>query len=171
MPQRDGLMPWRSALANAALALECAGVRPRDARRQAEPLFDRFGLGGFEGARPSELSGGMRQRVALARTFLVGRPLVLLDEPFASLDAITRGSLQEWLADALGAEPRTVVLVTHDVQEAIYLADRVAVLSPRPGRIVAQIDVPLERPRPRRRTITSREFAALEERALEALEC
>jgi NitT/TauT family transport system ATP-binding protein len=171
MPQRDALLPWRSALANAALALECAGVRRREARAAARPLFERFGLEGFEDARPAELSGGMRQRVALARTFLIGRPLLLLDEPFASLDAITRGSLQEWLAGALRAEPRTVVLVTHDVQEAIYLADRVAVLSPRPGRIVAELDVPIPRPRPRRQTVTSRGFAELEERALEALEC
>jgi ABC-type nitrate/sulfonate/bicarbonate transport system ATPase subunit len=169
MPQRDLLLPWRSALANAALALECSGVRKAEARRRAQPLFERFGLGGFERARPSELSGGMRQRVALARTFLSGRPLLLLDEPFASLDQITRASLQEWLAEALSAEPRTAVLVTHDVQEALYLADRVAVLSPRPGRIVDEIAVPIARPRPRRATVTSREFAALEERALEAL--
>src|SRR5436190_1889403 len=170
MPQRDSLLPWRTALANAALALECAGVRKREAREAARPLFERFGLGGFEDTRPQGLSGGMRQRVALARTFLAGRELLLLDEPFASLDQITRGSLQEWLAEALRDEPRTVVLVTHDVQEAFYLADRVAILSPRPGRIVAQIEVPIERPRPRRETITSRDFAALEALALEALE-
>jgi NitT/TauT family transport system ATP-binding protein len=170
MPQRDLLLPWRTALANAALALECAGFRKADARREAQPLFARFGLAGFEGARPHELSGGMRQRVALARTFLAGRPLVLLDEPFASLDQITRGALQEWLADALREEPRTVVLVTHDVQEALYLADRVAILSPRPGRVVAEIEVPIRRPRPRRATITSREFAALEGQALATLE-
>jgi NitT/TauT family transport system ATP-binding protein len=169
MPQRDLLLPWRSALANAALALECAGVRKGDARVRAQPLFERFGLAGFERARPAELSGGMRQRVALARTFLSGRRLLLLDEPFASLDQITRGSLQAWLAEALGDEPRTVVLVTHDVQEALYLADRVAVLSPRPGRVVDEIAVLIERPRPRRATITSPQFAALEERALEAL--
>ena len=170
MPQRDLLVPWRTALDNAGLALECAGLRKAEARRQAQPLFERFGLAGFEGARPYELSGGMRQRVALVRTFLSGRPLLLLDEPFASLDQITRGSLQEWLAEALLGEQRTVVLVTHDVQEALYLADRVAVMSPRPGRIVAEIEVPFERPRPRRATITSPEFAALEARALEALE-
>jgi ABC-type nitrate/sulfonate/bicarbonate transport system ATPase subunit len=170
MPQRDLLLPWRTALANAALALECAGMRKADARREAQPLFERFGLGGFEGARPHELSGGMRQRVALARTFLSGRPLVLLDEPFASLDQITRGSLQEWLAATLVSEPRTVVLVTHDVQEALYLADRVAIMSPRPGHIVAEIDVAITRPRDRRATITSREFSILEERALELLE-
>ncbi|MEA2141885.1 MAG: hypothetical protein QOI64_315 [Solirubrobacteraceae bacterium] len=170
MPQRDSLLPWRSALGNAALALECAGMRPREARERAQPLFERFGLAGFEGARPAELSGGMRQRVALVRTFLSGRRLLLLDEPFASLDAITRGSLQEWLAEALRAEPRTVVLVTHDVQEAIYLADRVAVMSPRPGRVVAEIPVRIQRPRQRRQTITRAPFTALEERALEALE-
>ena len=169
MPQRDLLLPWRSALANAALALECSGVRPREARTRARPLFERFGLTGFEAARAWELSGGMRQRVALARTFLSGRGLLLLDEPFASLDAITRGSLQEWLADTLRAEPRTVVLVTHDVQEALYLADRVVVLSPRPGHVVAELAVPLARPRPRRQTVTSPEFTALEARALEAL--
>ena len=170
MPQRDLLLPWRSALANAALALECAGFGKADARRAAQPLFERFGLNGFERARPHELSGGMRQRVALARTFLAGRPLLLLDEPFASLDQITRGSLQEWLAEALSGEPRTVVLVTHDVQEAIYLADRVAIMSPRPGRIVAEIEVPIERPRPRRETITSPNFGHLERLALDALE-
>src|SRR3954470_676280 len=170
MPQRDLLLPWRSALANAALALECAGVRKAEARRQAQPLFERFGLSGFEQARPAALSGGMRQRVALARTFLSGRPFVLLDEPFASLDQITRGAMQEWLAEALRSEPRTVVLVTHDVQEALYLADRVAIMSPRPGRIVMELKVPIERPRPRRATITSREFAQLERLALDALE-
>jgi NitT/TauT family transport system ATP-binding protein len=169
MPQRDLLLPWRTALANAALALECAGVRPRDAREAAHPLFERFGLEGFEDALPAELSGGMRQRVALARTFLSGRPLLLLDEPFAALDQITRASLQEWLADALRAEPRTVVLVTHDVQEALYLADRVAVMSARPGRIVDEIGVEIPRPRARRATVTSGEFVRLEERALEAL--
>ena len=169
MPQRDLLLPWRTALANAALALECAGVGKDEARGAARPLFERFGLSGFERSRPYELSGGMRQRVAFARTFLAGRPLLLLDEPFASLDQITRGSLQEWLAEALREDPRTVVLVTHDVQEAIYLSDRVAIMSPRPGRVVTTLDVGLERPRPRRRTVTTPEFAALKEQALEAL--
>jgi NitT/TauT family transport system ATP-binding protein len=170
MPQRDLLLPWRSALANAALALECAGFRKSDAARAARPLVERVGLGGVERALAHEVSGGMRQRVALARTFLSGRPLVLLDEPFASLDQITRGSLQEWLADALRKDPRTVVLVTHDVQEAIYLADRVAIMSPRPGRIVMELKVPIARPRPRRQTVTSADFAHLEGLALDALE-
>jgi ABC-type nitrate/sulfonate/bicarbonate transport system ATPase subunit len=165
MPQRDLLLPWRTALANAALALECQGVPRSEARRRAAPLFERFGLAEFEQARPAELSGGMRQRVAFLRTLLPGRELLLLDEPFGALDSITRASMQRWLADALDQEPRTVLLVTHDVEEAVFLADRVAVLSPRPGRVVAEIEVELERPR----DVTSGEFGAVKRRALEAL--
>ncbi|MFL5826312.1 MAG: ABC transporter ATP-binding protein [Thermoleophilaceae bacterium] len=171
MPQRDLLLPWRDGLGNAALALEVQGVSRRDARRRAAPLFERFGLAEFEQSPPSELSGGMRQRVAFLRTLLSGRPVLLLDEPFAALDSLTRGAMQEWLAEALATEPRTVVLVTHDVEEAIYLGDRVAVLSPRPGRVVAEIAVPLPRPRGRRRdAIADPAFAELRHRALEALE-
>jgi ABC-type nitrate/sulfonate/bicarbonate transport system ATPase subunit len=170
MPQRDLLLPWRDALGNAALALEAQGIRSRAAREQAAPLFDRFGLGEFEAAYPAELSGGMRQRVAFIRTLLPGRPVLLLDEPFAALDAITRAEMQQWLADALAAEPRTVVLVTHDVEEALFLADRVAVLSPRPGRVVAQLDVPLSRPRNRRSAVTDPALAQLRAQALAALD-
>jgi ABC-type nitrate/sulfonate/bicarbonate transport system ATPase subunit len=166
MPQRDLLLPWRDALGNAALALECQGVRRREARRRAEPLFDRFGLAEFERSRPAELSGGMRQRVAFLRTLLPGRPVLLLDEPFGALDAITRASMQQWLAGALLAEPRTVLLVTHDVEEAVYLADRVAVMSPRPGRITVTLHVPL--PRPRR--LTDARLVELRATAMEALE-
>jgi NitT/TauT family transport system ATP-binding protein len=169
MPQSDLLLPWRDALGNAGLALECAGASKGEARRAAAPLFERFGLGEFERAYPRELSGGMRQRVAFLRTLLAGRPALLLDEPFGALDSITRAQMQEWLAGALEAEPRTLVLVTHDVEEALFLADRVAVMSPRPGRIVAEIEVPFERPRPRRATVTSPEFAELREQAMEAL--
>jgi len=169
MPQRDLLLPWRDALGNAALALECQGVRAAEARRRAEPLFERFGLAEFEEAEPAELSGGMRQRVAFLRTLLAGRPVLLLDEPFASLDAITRAEMQQWLAGALLDEPRTVVLVTHDVEEALYLSDRVVVLSPRPGHVVAELTVDMPRPRARRETVTSPQFAELRESALEAL--
>jgi len=163
MPQRDLLLPWLSALDNAALALRARGTPAQSARAAARPLFARFGLEGFERARPAELSGGMRQRVAFLRTLLAGKPVLALDEPFASLDALTRGQMQSWLAGALAEEPRTVVLVTHDVEEAALLADRVLVLSPRPGRVVA--DLPVHAPRPRRRTdpalLELRERAAL----------
>jgi ABC-type nitrate/sulfonate/bicarbonate transport system ATPase subunit len=165
MPQRDLLLPWRDALGNAALALECQGVRRGEARRRAAPLFERFGLAKFERVNPSELSGGMRQRVAFLRTLLPGRPVLLLDEPFGALDSITRAAMQEWLVEALVQEPRTVLLVTHDVDEALFLADRVAVLSPRPGRVVAQLDVRLPRPR----TTTDSAFVELKRETLEAL--
>src|SRR5436190_6531506 len=169
MPQRDLLLPWRDALGNAALALECEGVRRSEARRRAAPLFERFGLAEFERARPTDLSGGMRQRVAFLRTLLAGRPILLLDEPFGALDSLTRAGMQEWLADALDKEPRTVLLVTHDVQEALFLADRVAVLSARPGRVVAELEVDLERPRVRRALVADPAFVRLERSALEAL--
>ena len=116
MPQRDCLLPWRTALDNAALALENAGLPRREARRRAAPLFERFGLEGAEQLRPAKLSGGMRQRVAFLRTLLADKQVLLLDEPFGALDAITRAELQEWLAEALTEEPRTVLLVTHDVE-------------------------------------------------------
>jgi ABC-type nitrate/sulfonate/bicarbonate transport system ATPase subunit len=170
MPQRDLLLPWRDALGNAALALECQGVARAEARRQAAPLFERFGLAEFERSRPAALSGGMRQRVAFLRTLLPGRPVLLLDEPFGALDSITRGAMQEWLAEALVHEPRTVLLVTHDVQEALLLADRVVILSPRPGRVVAELTVALPRPRLRRELVADPAFGRLEQAALEALE-
>jgi ABC-type nitrate/sulfonate/bicarbonate transport system ATPase subunit len=166
MPQRDGLLPWLSALDNAALALRVGDVAKAEARAAAHQHFAAFGLEGFERARPRELSGGMRQRVAFLRTLLAGRPLLCLDEPFGALDALTRGQMQRWLAEALIREPRTVLLVTHDVEEAVLLADRIVLLSPRPGRVIVTLDVPLARPRHR----TDAEVVALRERALETLE-
>ncbi len=165
MPQRDLLLPWLSAIDNASLALRVAGRSRAQARATAQPLFAELGLRGFEQARPSELSGGMRQRVAFLRTLLAGKPLLCLDEPFGALDAITRQEVQSWLADALAKEPRTVVFVTHDVEEAIVLADRVCILSPRPGRVLAELEVTLPRPRSR----TDAAVVALRERAIAAL--
>jgi ABC-type nitrate/sulfonate/bicarbonate transport system ATPase subunit len=165
MPQRDLLLPWLTAVDNAALALRIKGLARGQARAQAQPWFDRFGLGGFERSLPNELSGGMRQRVSFLRTLLCGKPVLAMDEPFASLDAITRAEMQEWLARMLESEPRTVMLVTHDVEEAVLLGDRVVVLSPRPGRVVA--DIAITGPRPRRRTDPA--IVALRAQALEAL--
>jgi ABC-type nitrate/sulfonate/bicarbonate transport system ATPase subunit len=169
MPQRDLLLPWLSAIDNAALAPRNQGASRRQARAAAHPLFERFGLAGFERSRPDELSGGMRQRVAFLRTLLAGKPVLLLDEPFASLDAITRAEMQEWLAGALASEARTVVLVSHDVEEALYLCDRVAVLTPRPASVAAELAAPAPRTRPRDEVVTAPEFVAARERALRAM--
>jgi ABC-type nitrate/sulfonate/bicarbonate transport system ATPase subunit len=165
MPQRDLLLPWLNALDNASLALRIAGAPRARARARARALFAELGLAGFEQARPHELSGGMRQRVAFLRTLLSEKPVLCLDEPFGALDAITRAEMQGWLARALEREPRTVVLVTHDVEEAVLLADRVIVMCARPGRVVAELEVALDRPRTR----TDIEVLALRERALIAL--
>jgi len=165
MPQRDLLLPWLDALDNTSLALRIAGASRAQARERARAMFAELGLEGFETARAGELSGGMRQRVAFLRTLLSGKPLLCLDEPFGALDAITRAEMQEWLAGALVREPRTVLLVTHDVEEAALLADTVVVLSPRPGRVRATLEI--SRPRPRRRS--DEEVLALRARALELL--
>ena len=169
MPQQDLLLPWYSAVDNAALALRNAGMGRDEARAQVAALFPRFGLAGFESAWPAELSGGMRQRVAFLRTLVAGKPVLLLDEPFASLDAITRAGMQEWLGGALAAEPRTVVLVTHDVEEALYLCDRVAILSARPGRVIGGVAAPGQRRGSRDEDVTRPEFLEEREEALRLL--
>jgi ABC-type nitrate/sulfonate/bicarbonate transport system ATPase subunit len=165
MPQRDLLLPWLGAIDNAALSLRVRGTDRKTARATAAPWLERFGLAGFEETRPAALSGGMRQRVSFLRTLLAGKPVLALDEPFAALDAITRAEMQGWLGHVLEDEPRTVVLVTHDVEEACVLADRVVVMSPRPGHAVADIEVP--GPRPRRRTDS--QVVQLRERILHEL--
>jgi NitT/TauT family transport system ATP-binding protein len=165
MPQRDLLLPWLGATDNAALALRARGVSKQEARERVAPWLKRFGLTEFQDTRPAQLSGGMRQRISFLRTLLAGKPVLALDEPFASLDAITRAEMQGWLGHVLEEEPRTVVFVTHDVEEAVVLADRVVVMSPRPGRAVAVIEVDL--PRPRRPTDLA--VVDLRERALKAL--
>jgi len=169
MPQSDQLLPWYSALDNATLGLRNRGLRKAEAREQAATLFERFGLAGFEHTAPAELSGGMRQRVAFLRTLVPGKPVLALDEPFAALDAITRAEMQEWLASALGADPRTVVLVTHDVEEALYLSDRVVVLSARPARVVAELRPPSPRAPDRDTAVTDPRFVEIREQALHAL--
>jgi ABC-type nitrate/sulfonate/bicarbonate transport system ATPase subunit len=170
MPQRDLLLPWLSALDNAGLALRIAGVTRQEARARAGEHFERLGLSGFERTRPDELSGGMRQRVAFLRTLMAGRPALLLDEPFASLDAITRAEMQSWLAGVLGPDKHTVLLVTHDVEEALYLSDRVLVLSSRPAIAADQIEIPHPRLSDRAAAVTSAKFAELKGRALRSLE-
>jgi ABC-type nitrate/sulfonate/bicarbonate transport system ATPase subunit len=159
MQQRDLLLPWRTTIGNAALGLEASGTPRAVARRQASEHLWRFGLEGFGDAFPAQLSGGMRQRAAFLRTILPQKELVLLDEPFGALDALTRSELQTWLAGIWEQERASVLMVTHDVEEAVFLADRVLVLSPRPGRIKRELTVSLPRPR-NRAMIASPEFIA-----------
>jgi len=165
MPQRDALLPWCNAIDNACLALRARGMSKTRARAVAAPWLERFGLREFQDSRAAQLSGGMRQRVSFLRSLLAGKPVLALDEPFATLDAITRLQMQGWLSHVLASERRTVVLVTHDVEEAVVLADRLVVMSPRPGRAVAELEIAL--PRPRRRTDAA--LVALREQALQAL--
>jgi len=149
MPQSDTLLPWRTALGNALVPAEIDGRSRREALREAHALFVRFGLAGFEGLYPVELSGGMRQRLALIRTFLAHRGLLVLDEPLGALDALTRSRLQDWLETVWRDTGKTVVLVTHDVEEALLLSDRVVLLSARPARVRRVIEVTMSRPRAR----------------------
>ena len=171
MPQRDLLLPWRTALDNAMIALQNRGVSRNDARAKTRPYFEHFGLAQFEDVRPAQLSGGMRQRVSFLRTLMAEKDVLLLDEPFGALDSITRGQMQEWLLRALSDVPRTVLLVTHDVEEALVLSRTVVVMSARPGRVVKVIESHLQTAgRSRREIVTSPEFVSLKEAALEALE-
>ena len=147
MPQRDALMPWRSVIDNAILGLEVHGMRRRQARAIAAPLFERFGLAGFENHYPAALSGGMRQRAALLRTVIQRQDMLLLDEPFGALDALTRTQMQEWLQGMWTDHRWTALLITHDVREAVFLSDRIYVLSARPAAVVREFEVPLARPR------------------------
>lgn len=147
MPQRDLLLPWRTVIENVIIGPELDGVAKQDARRRARDMLPLFGLEGFEDAYPSTLSGGMRQRAALLRTFLCDRNVILLDEPFGALDALTRRALQRWLLDIWQQFGQTILFITHDVEEAVFLGDRVIVLGPRPARVIAEMPVPLARPR------------------------
>ncbi|MFC2077648.1 ABC transporter ATP-binding protein [Candidatus Bipolaricaulota bacterium] len=149
LPQQDTLLPWRRALGNAVLAAEITGLPQTKALQEARELFARFGLAEAERLYPWELSGGMRQRVAVIRTYLAHRDILLLDEPLGALDPLTRTTLQTWLLGVWRELGKTVLLVTHDVEEALLLSDRVLVLTPRPAQIQTTIDTTLPRPRSR----------------------
>jgi len=153
MPQRDLLLPWRTVIDNAIIPQELAGLPREQARSRARELLSPFGLKDFGNAYPAALSGGMRQRAALLRTVLAESDILLLDEPFGALDALTRRELQDWLLEMWGQFDQTVLFVTHDVEEALYLGDRVIVLSARPGRVREAL--PVELPRPRRRAMVA----------------
>lgn len=165
MLQKDLLLPWRTVLDNIILGLEIRGAPVQEARAYALPYLHRYGLGGFEHAYPAALSGGMRQRAALLRTLLFDGEIVLLDEPFGALDAHTRSRMQEWLLQIWQDFRKTVIFITHDVDEAIYLSDVIHVMVARPGRIVETLQVALPRPRPRSIMLTP-EFNVAKARCL-----
>ncbi len=169
MPQKDLLMPWRTVLENVALPLELRGVPKTEREAQAARYFEEFGLAGFERAWPDTLSGGMRQRAALLRTFLCEGGVYLMDEPFAALDALTRQRMREWLQDIWSRHQKAVIFVTHDIEEAVFLSDRVCVLSERPATVAETVDVPLPRPRARE-IVEAPEFLALRHAVRAALE-
>src|SRR4029078_8117603 len=168
MLQKDLLLPWRTVLDNVILGMEIQGKPLREARERALPLLKKYGLGGFENFYPNSLSGGMRQRAALLRTLLFDTDVILLDEPFGALDAQTKLQMQEWLMQLWSDFRKTVVFVTHDVDEAIYLSDEIHVMGTRPGRILETILVPLAPPRARPAALTP-EFIAIKDRCLKLL--
>jgi ABC-type nitrate/sulfonate/bicarbonate transport system ATPase subunit len=166
MPQHDALMPWRTVIDNTALGLEVQGMSRKAARGKVAPLFGEFGLAGFEHKYPAQLSGGMRQRAALLRTVVQDRAMLLLDEPFGALDALTRTGMQRWLQTMWDRHRWTVLLITHDVREAVFLSDRIYVLSGRPARVLREIAIPLPHPR---KDLASAEATAIEADILDTL--
>jgi NitT/TauT family transport system ATP-binding protein len=166
--QKANLMPWRTVIRNVTLPLEVKGLKAEVARQQARELLKLVGLEEFEDAYPHELSGGMEQRVAIARALVHDPSILLLDEPFGSLDALTRENMNLELLRIWQARRKTVVMVTHSIQEALFLADRILVMSSRPGRIKAAVAVPLPRPR-RLEMLYSAEFGALSRRVRQAI--
>jgi ABC-type nitrate/sulfonate/bicarbonate transport system ATPase subunit len=168
MLQKDLLLAWRTVLDNVILGMEIQGKPRREARQRALPLLQKYGLAGFEYLYPDVLSGGMRQRAALLRTLLIDSDVILLDEPFGALDAQTRSQMQEWLLQLWTDFRKTVVFVTHDVDEAIYLSDEIHVMATRPGRVLETIHVNLPRPRPCN-VVLSPVFVAVKESCLTLL--
>ncbi|MFT3945260.1 MAG: ABC transporter ATP-binding protein [Ancrocorticia sp.] len=147
MPQRDVLLPWRTILDNAGIGLEVAGMPRAEARERVRALVEQFGLAGTEMQYPRQLSGGMRQRVSFLRTVVQDRPILLLDEPFGALDAITRDELQRWLLGIWAENSWSILLITHDIREAVRLADRVLVLPSMPGPLIDGVEVSRDIPR------------------------
>lgn len=168
MPQKDCLLPWRRVLDNAALGLELQGVPRREAHARVRELLPSFGLAGTEAKYPHELSGGMRQRVSFLRTAVCGADLLLLDEPFSALDAMTRVGMQEWLLGVWERHRSAVVFITHDVDEALLLSDRVLVATEAPIRRLHDVRVDLPRPRSYRATLGDA-FATRKRQVLELL--
>ncbi|MBJ8016842.1 ABC transporter ATP-binding protein [Bacillus cereus group sp. N34] len=169
MPQKDMLLPWRTIIENAALPLECQGVQKKEAQVKAKELLHKFGLQGYEKKYPKNLSGGMRQRVSFIRTLLTGGEILLLDEPFSALDALTKASLQEWLFEQWKEWEKTILFITHDVEEALFLSNRILVVENQPIATLTERIVPLDRNRTRK-DLYKPEVLALKEELLSMLQ-
>ncbi|PRD09324.1 ABC transporter ATP-binding protein [Bacillus sp. MYb56] len=169
MPQKDMLLPWRTIIENAALPLECQGVQKKEAQVKAKELLHKFGLQGYEKKYPKDLSGGMRQRVSFIRTLLTGGEILLLDEPFSALDALTKASLQEWLFEQWKEWEKTILFITHDVEEALFLSNRILVVENQPIATLTERIVPLDRNRTRK-DLYKPEVLALKEELLSMLQ-
>ncbi|PGM87600.1 ABC transporter ATP-binding protein [Bacillus cereus] len=169
MPQKDMLLPWRTIIENAALPLECQGVQKKEAQVKAKELLHKFGLQGYEAKYPKDLSGGMRQRVSFIRTLLTGGEILLLDEPFSALDALTKASLQEWLFEQWKEWGKTILFITHDVEEALFLSNRILVVEQQPITTLTERIVPLDRNRTRK-DLYKPEVLALKDELLSMLQ-
>lgn len=169
MPQKDMLLPWRTIIENAALPLECQGVQKKEAQIKAKELLHKFGLQGYEAKYPKDLSGGMRQRVSFIRTLLTGGEILLLDEPFSALDALTKASLQEWLFEQWKEWEKTILFITHDVEEALFLSNRILVVEQQPITTLTDRVVPLDRNRTRK-DLYKPEVLALKDELLSMLQ-
>ncbi|MFD5260703.1 ABC transporter ATP-binding protein [Bacillus wiedmannii] len=169
MPQKDMLLPWRTIIENAALPLECQGVQKKEAQIKAKELLHKFGLQGYETKYPKDLSGGMRQRVSFIRTLLTGGEILLLDEPFSALDALTKASLQEWLFEQWKEWEKTILFITHDVEEALFLSHRILVVEQQPITTLTERVVPLDRNRTRK-DLYKPEVLALKDELLSMLQ-
>ncbi|MEF7556443.1 ABC transporter ATP-binding protein [Bacillus thuringiensis] len=169
MPQKDMLLPWRTIIENAALPLECQGVQKKEAQIKAKELLQKFGLQGYETKYPKDLSGGMRQRVSFIRTLLTGGEILLLDEPFSALDALTKASLQEWLFEQWKEWEKTILFITHDVEEALFLSNRIFVVENQPITTLTERIVPLDRNRTRK-DLYKPEVLALKDELLSMLQ-
>lgn len=168
MQQKDLLLPWRTLMDNLILPLEIQGDNIDASKERVSKMLPTFGLEGFEKSYPNELSGGMRQRAALLRTILVDSDIMLLDEPFGALDAINRSKMQEWLLTIWNEYKHTVLFITHDIEEAIYLADRVFILSERPATVVDELKIEFERPR-NKDILLRPEFLSYKKKMIDAL--
>lgn len=157
MHQKDLLFPWKKVIDNVAMPLVIKGYKKNEARKKAREYFEIFGLQGFEEKYPFQLSGGMRQRAALMRTYMFSKDIILLDEPFGGLDAITKFKMQYWLLEVLEKLEASILFITHDIEEAIFLSDRIYILSDRPATIKEELVIDLPKPR-NNEIITSQKF-------------